>query len=257
MKNEQIYRDLGRAYASQSTEFLKQKGQGEAGIEELGVFYGSASAAMLALQFSFAYRMSGPKAAEDFLKQTLASLSAGIRLQKIPAMVKVEASVVPTEQRTEGAAPAVVAAVPAAIPAAQLAAVPAATPEAAAEATPEGPVNAPVECRCVGTPDCKVCGPRVTQAYKNLCVTMLSMLKMVGQRTKDLVEACPACAIMYSDQALAHIAEHGVPQFEGEPQELANQVFGMAVELAGQIGVTGIPLTQAILNRQAAAPQKS
>jgi hypothetical protein len=97
----------------------------------------------------------------------------------------------------------------------------------------------------------------VTQAYKNLCVTMLGMMKMTAQRAKDLLETCPACAVMYSDQALANIATHGVPQFEGEPQELANQVFQALLQLAGQLGVTQIPLTEAVLGSQAASAPKA
>lgn len=236
MKNDQLLRDLGKAYAVQANDYLREKFASQMELGELGTFSSSASSWIAARAFATIFENAGPEEAEKFLQQLLSNLGANIRLQRIPAMVKTTASVIPTKTKASQPEP-------------EPEPEPASEPEAPKQPEPPPAPKDPQQCVCkMEKGECKACLEKVSQSYRNLAADLLVYMKEMARKTEGMVKDCPRCATRYSDQALASIARDGIPQFANEPPELLEQVFQALVQFAGAIGVTEIPETQRVMN---------
>lgn len=238
MKNDQLLRDLGKAYAIQASDFLREKFGSQMELGELGIFYSSASAWMAARAFAVMFEKSGHEEAEKFLQQTLSNLGANIRLQKIPAMVKTTASVIPTQakpsepEQPSGAKESD------------------AQPPPASAAAPATEIKPP-SCSCkLEKGECKACPEKIAAAYRDFAGYLITYVKTVAEKTGAMLKDCPSCVIRYSDQALASIAKDGIPAFKGESPELQEQVFHALLQFASAIGVTEMPMTEKVVGAE-------
>src|SRR6266404_6475155 len=194
MKNDQLLRDLGKAYAVQANDYLREKFASHMELGELGAFSSSAASWIAARAFATIFENAGPEEAEQFLQQMLSSLGANIRLQRIPAMVKTTPSFIATKKPP--------------LPQTKSESDPAPQPAPQPESQPapqEPPPQAAVsreDCSCkLEKGECKACPEKIAAAYRDFAGYLITYIKTVAEKTKGIVKDCPSCAIRYSDQA--------------------------------------------------------
>jgi hypothetical protein len=218
MINDQLLKDLGRAYAESGLEFLDTKLARDPEISETAAFYGYSGAWMLAKAFATIFQES-PELAEAFLRQALSGVAAAVRLQKVKAIVNIEMSVDLLEETV-------------------------AKPESQHE-PPAAPPSKPKGCACkLKNGECDDCLAKLARIYSSIGVFLLSYVKEMSEKTQALSKDCPTCALKYSDQAISLVVQTGIPELEKESPQMEGQVLEGIVQFAHALGVTDFSMTQ-------------
>lgn len=217
MINDQLLKDLGRAYAEDGLAFLKGKLARDPEISETAALYGYSGAWMLAKSFATIFQES-PELAEAFLRQTLSGMAAAVRLQKVKAIVNIEMSVDLLEEAV-------------------------AKPEPETQPPPL-PQPKPKGCSCkLKNGECDDCLAKLARIYSDIGVFLLSYVKEMSAKTQDLAKDCPTCALKYSDQAVALVVQTGIPELEKEDPNIRTQVLQGIVQFASALGIENFPAT--------------
>lgn len=221
MINDQLLKDLGRAYADGGAAFLGAKiGTNPADglksmVGTIGGFYGYSGAWMLAKAFALIFEES-PELAEAFLRQALSGVAVAVRLQKVKAIVNIEMSVDLLEETV-----------------------------AQPESQPQPPAPQPKGCACkLKNGECDDCLAKLARIYSSIGVFLMSYVKEMSEKTQQLSKDCPTCALKYSDQAIALVIQTGIPELEKESPEARTQVLQGIVQFAAALGINQFPATE-------------
>lgn len=222
MPNEQMFRELGKAYAQDAIRHLMEKvGGKEVSLEQLLQFQVSAVSWLAAAGFGQAIEKGGLDQAERFLSLMMSGTSACIRLKGAPVLVSFEAKMDPVEEEMPPA--------------------PAPAPTVAAAA-----------CTCkIVDGECTSCPKELAESYVEFTTYLVGYLKEMGTWSGSIDRFCKPCGANYVDGVLAEIAKAGISaSLSAEPEPLRQQAVAIALQTVRAFNLTDAPLTVAALKER-------
>lgn len=226
MPNDQMFRELGKAYAQGALQHLMEKvGGKEVSLSELLLFQISAVSWLAASGFGLAVEKAGMDEAERFLALMMAGTSACIRLKGAPVLVSFQAEMKPVEEEL---------------------------PHQPAPPAADTPTASYTTCSCpLVDGECESCQKMLKLSYLGLATYLVNYLKDMEGRTKAIEGFCKPCGAKYADQILADLARDGIsPGLSAEPEPLKQQAIAISLQTIAAFGLSDAPLTVAALRER-------
>lgn len=210
--------ELGFNYADAAPKHLGDKIARSPNVDELGDFYLMAGATMIGIMYSVFYKAKGQEDADGWLAKMFACIPTMVRSKGVPVVLAINATARPLDVH----------------------------PEDDEKRKPGLVGKPPGKCTCAPVPAglCMPCLERMKRTMKTVIGGITGYLNTMGDLMKGLEKGCRACDLQYIDTALASVIEEGIPDGPASGAEFGDQLAHFLYQMAHQMGVKELPLTE-------------
>lgn len=214
-----VVSEIAQGYVALADQFLADNLRRPYNIQEIAQFSESAAAALLASAYVNFREHLGKEAAEAWLKKTLTTAAAAVRLMGADALVRFEVHIKDMPNKLHQR-------------------------PAQAKAEPPPPAPEPPTCKCsldeAGA--CSTCIPILGHTFKG----SFQFMRHMTEAGKKMQTLCKVCQTSQTDRALATIVpEVATIEVPKEHREGFNQeIVALFHQIAGSHGATAIPITE-------------